>query len=198
MDKQLSEIKRYIKKQKAIAYVHEQEIILLQREKNEAGEEVIMEYILNRQTKACVKKRNVSPGELAAEEFEKWQAFFEHFTNELINAESRETRENISLEAIESAGVLSVKSTEDEYLETVEFLDVATSKSNDPYARTLENAQRILETVLNEKQRRWYLLFVCENLSARAIAQMEGCAHTTVSRSLKVIEKKIRKFLEKG
>lgn len=58
------------------------------------------------------------------------------------------------------------------------------------YARTLENAKRILETVLNEKQRRWYLLFVCENLPARAIAQMEGCAHTAVSRSLKVIEKK--------
>lgn len=115
---------------------------------------------------------------------------FEHFTNELINAESRETRENISLEAIESAGVLTVQSAEDKYLETVEFLDVATSKSNDPYARTLENAKRILETVLNEKQRRWYLLFVCENLPARAIAQMEGCAHTAVSRSLKVIEKK--------
>ena len=46
---------------------------------------------------------------------------FEHFTNELINAESRETRENISLEAIESAGVLSVQSAEDEYLETVEY-----------------------------------------------------------------------------
>ena len=194
MDKQLAEIKRYMKKENTIAYVHDNEIMLLQREITSSGEEVLIERIFDRQSNSCIGKRTISSSELTLVEFERWKKYFEALTQQAINKESRETRYNVSWDAIECSGVLRVSSVEEQYLEKIGSAERETQK-NDVQLRTIENAHRILETVLNEKQRRWYLLSVCENLSARAIAQREGCAHTTVARGLKVIERKIRKFL---
>lgn len=195
MDKQLSMIKKYFKNQDTIAYVHENEIILLKLESGEDGSAIVVEYILDCRTKRCLGKRNIPADELAPEEFEFWRNYFEALTQTMLNGESRETRKNVSLDALENTVMASAPSAEQEYLAFLECLEES-EKGCDPRTRDYQNALRILNTVLNEKQRRWYLMSVCGNMSARMIAQKEGCAHTTVARGLKVIDKKIKKFLQ--
>lgn len=59
----------------------------------------------------------------------------------------------------------------------------------------IERLAKFVKCNLNEKQRRWFHLFFLKGLSAREIARQEGVAHTTVSRGIEVIRKKIKKLL---
>lgn len=110
MDKQLSMIKKYFKNQDTIAYVHENEIILLKRERDEEGKIIVVEYTLDYQTKRCLGKRNIPADELAPEEFEFWRSYFEALTQTMLNGESRETRKNVSLDALENTVMASAPS----------------------------------------------------------------------------------------
>ena len=195
MDKQLSMIKKYLMDRDTIAYIHENEIVLIKHEPNREGEDCIFEYRLDYQTGRCLQKRRVPTDELAPEAFDGWHKYFQHLAQTMLRRESAETRKNVSLEALENTGMASAPSAEQEYIAILKHVE-DTDEEHDPRARNYQNALQILNTVLNEKQRRWYLMSVCGNMSARMIAQKEGCAHTTVARGLKVIDKKIKKFLQ--
>lgn len=92
MDKQLSMIKKYLMDRDTIAYIHENEIILIKHEPNREGEDCIFEYRLDYQTGRCLQKRRVPTDELAPEAFDGWHKYFQHLTQTMLRRESAETR----------------------------------------------------------------------------------------------------------
>ena len=110
-------------------------------------------------------------------------------TTEEFNADWRITHRDVDLDKLENTDILCLPSVEEEYIEKFE--------GEEDY-RTIENAMNLLDELLNEKQKKWFLMSYRDGLSDREISRREGVAQTTVSRGLTVIEKKIKNFSEKA
>lgn len=93
-------------------------------------------------------------------------------------------------------GSISCESVEEEYITKEDIIEQKLLEESDITVRSINNAIKILDLLLSDKQKKWYLMSVQDNLSDREIARREKVAHTTVSRSLKVIKKKFEKFFE--
>ena len=184
MDNQLALMKKLQKDPDTIAYAHNEEIVLIKRV---VDDDVVhlTEVTLNPENGSKISERIVSDSEMKLTDFDTMKEFLTEETRNDFNADWNVTKLNVDIDKLENTDLLSVQSVEDDY---VERQDTAVEDY-----RTLENAMSILDAALNEKQKRWFLIAHHEGLSDREIARREGVAHTTVSRGMAVIGKKIKK-----
>ena len=186
MDNQLTLMKKLQKDHDTIAYAHNEEIVLIKRVVDDDGVH-LTEVTLNPENGSKISERIVSDSEMKLTDFDTMKEFLTEETRNDFNADWNVTKLNVDIDKLENTDLLSVQSVEDDY---VERQDTAVEDY-----RTLENAMSILDAALNEKQKRWFLMAHREGLSDREIARREGVAHTTVSRGMTVIGKKIKKYL---
>lgn len=109
--------------------------------------------------------------------------------------DTRYTQRIVSIEGFNEE-TISCESAEDEFITAEDIIEQKLIEESDITVRSINNAIRILNLILSDKQKKWYLMSVQNNLSDREIARREKVSHTTVSRNLKVIKKKIQKFFE--
>ena len=188
MDNQLALMKKLQKDPDTIAYAHNEEIVLIKRVVDDDGTR-LLEVTLNSETGSKISERIVSDSEMKLSDFDTMKEFLTEKTRNDFNADWSVTKLNVDIDKLENTDILSVQSVEDDYIER---LDAGAAVED---YRTLETAMSILDAALNEKQKRWFLMAHRECLSDREIARREGVAHTTVSRGMAVIGKKIKKYL---
>ena len=186
MDNQLAIMKKLQKDPDTIAYAHNEEIVLIKRVVDDDGKR-LLEVTLNPETGSKISERIISDSEMKLSDFDTMKEFLTEATRRDFNADWSATKLNVDIDKLENTDILSVQSVEDDYIERQ---DTAVEDY-----RTLENAMSVLDAALNEKQKRWFLMAHREGLSDREIARREGVAHTTVSRGMAVIRKKIKKYL---
>lgn len=189
MDKQIALMKKLQKDPNTIAYAHSDEIILIKREYDEDGSAVLVEITINIDMEKTTSKRSIQDTEMSLSEFVAMKELLTNHTVEEFNADWRITHKDVGLEKLENTDILCLPSVEEEYIERFE--------SEEDY-RTMENAMNLLDELLNEKQKKWFLMSHRDGLSDREISRREGVAQTTVSRGLTVIEKKIKNFSVKA
>ena len=186
MDNQLALMKKLQKDPDTIAYAHNEEIVLIKRVVDDDGVH-LTEVTLNPENGSKISERIVSDSEMKLTDFDTMKEFLTEETRNDFNADWNVTKLNVDIDKLENTDLLSVQSVEDDYIERHD------ARVED--YRTLENAMSVLDSALNEKQKRWFLMAHREGLSDREIARREGVAHTTVSRGMAVIGKKIKKYL---
>ena len=186
MDNQLSLMKKLQKDSDTIAYAHNEEIVLIKRVAGDDGI-FLTEVTLNPENESKISERNISNSEMKLSDFDTMKQLLTEETRQEFNADWSVTKLNVDIDKLENTDLISVQSVEDDYIER---LDAGVEDY-----RTLENAMSVLNAVLNEKQKRWFLMAHREGLSDREIARREGVAHTTVSRGMAVTKKKIKKYL---
>ena len=186
MDNQLALMKKLQKDHDTIAYAHNEEIVLIKRVVDDDGKR-LLEVTLNPETGSKISERIISDSEMKLSDFDTMKEFLTGETRQEFNADWSVTKLNVDFDVLEKTDLFSVQSVEDDYIERLDA-------EVEDY-RTLENAMSILDAALNEKQKRWFLMAHSDGLSDREIARREGVAHTTVSRGMAVIGKKIKKYL---
>lgn len=186
MDNQLALMKKLQKDPDTIAYAHNEEIVLIKRVVDNDGTR-LLEVTLNPETSSKISERIISDSEMKPTDFDTMKEFLTEKTRNDFNADWSATKLNVDIDKLENTDLLSTQSVEDDYIER---LDAGVESY-----RTIENAMSILDAALNEKQKRCFLMAHREGLSDREIARREGVAHTTVSRGMAVIRKKIKKYL---
>ena len=186
MDNQLALMKKLQKDTDTIAYAHNEEIVLIKRVVDDDSVH-LTEVTLNPETGIKISERIISDSEIKLSDFDTMKEFLTEATRRDFNADWSATKLNVDFDVLEKTDLFSVQSVEDDYIERHDA-------GVEDY-RTLENAMSILDAALNEKQKRWFLMAHHEGLSDREIARREGVAHTTVSRGMTVIGKKIKKYL---
>ena len=186
MANQLALMKKLQKDPDTIAYAHNEEIVLIKRVVDDDGVR-LTEVTLNSENGNKISERVIGDAEMKLSDFDTMKEFLTEETRQDFNADWSVTKLNVDIDKLENTDILSVQSVEDDYIER---LDAEVEDF-----RTLENAMSILDSALNEKQKRWFLMAHREGLSDREIARREGVAHTTVSRGMAVIGKKIKKYL---
>lgn len=194
MDNQLALMKKLQNDPDTIAYAHNEEIVLIKRVVDDDSVH-LTEVTLNPETGSKISERIISDSEMKLSDFDTMKEFLTEETRREFNADWSATKLNVDFDVLEKTDLFSVQSVEDDYIER---LDAEVGVED---YRTLENAMSILDAALNEKQKRWFLMAHREGLSDREIARREGVAHTTVSRGMAVIGKKIKiseKFFRGG
>ena len=186
MDNQFALMKKLQKDPDTIAYAHNEEIVLIKRVVGDNGTR-LLEVMLNPENGNKISERVIAETEMKLSDFDTMKEFLTEETRNDFNADWNVTKLNVDIDKLENTDLLSVQSVEDDYIER---LDAEVEDF-----RTLENAMSVLDAALNEKQKRWFLMAHREGLSDREIARREGVAHTTVSRGMAVIGKKIKKYL---
>lgn len=186
MDNQLALMKKLQKDPDTIAYAHNEEIVLIKRVVDDDGVR-LTEVTLNSENGNKISERVIAETEMKLSDFDTMKEFLTEETRQEFNADWSATKLNVDIDKLENTDLLSVQSVEDDYIERLDA-------GAEDY-RTLENAMSVLDAALNEKQKRWFLMAHREGLSDREIARREGVAHTTVSRGMAVIGKKIKKYL---
>lgn len=168
------------------------EIVTIKRIRTEDGS---VSFIQVRQNAEGVVTTSVPDADMNDELFTQIRKSLVEMARKEDNADSKYTRKFISFENLsEEAG--SRESVEDEYLEALDNQERLRIEETDITARTLKNATKILDLLLSDKQKRWFLMSTRDDLSDREIARREGVNQSTVSRGLRVIEKKINNFLK--
>ena len=185
MDNQLALMKKLQKDPDTIAYAHNEEIVLIRRVVDDDSVH-LTEVTLNPENGSKISERIVSDSEMKLTDFDTMKEFLTEETRREFNADWSATKLNVDFDILEKTDLFSVQSVEDDYIERQNVADDF---------RTLDNAMSVLDSALNEKQKRWFLMAHHEGLSDREIARREGVAHTTVSRGMAVIGKKIKKYL---
>ena len=185
MDNQLALMKKLQKDPDTIAYAHNEEIVLIKRVVNDDGVR-LTEVTLNPQNGSKISERIIHESEMKLSDFDTMKEFLTEATRQEFNADWSATKLNVDFDILEKTDLFSVQSVEDDYIERQNVADDF---------RTLDNAMSVLDSALNEKQKRWFLMAHSDGLSDREIARREGVAHTTVSRGMTVIGKKIKKYL---
>ena len=104
----------------------------------------------------------------------------------------RTTRQNVSINKMMETNCIANRSAEQEYFDYLAALEAP------PETKTYDNAIKILNKCLTEKQKRRFLLLHYHGLSTRQIAAMEGSAQRTIMDSIELAEKKIKKFFLKS
>ena len=188
MDNQLAIMKKLQKDHDTIAYAHNEEIVLIKRVVDDDSVH-LTEVTLNPETGSKISERIIPDSEMKLSDFDSMKQLLTEETRQEFNADWSVTKLNVDFDVLEKTDLFSVQSVEDDYIER---LDAGVGVE---YYRTLENAMSILDAALIEKQKRWFLMAHSDGLSDREIARREGVAHTTVSRGMAVIGKKIKKYL---
>ena len=188
MDNQLALMKKLQKDPDTIAYAHNEEIVLIKRVVDDDSVH-LTEVTLNPETGSKISERIISDSEMKLSDFDSMKQLLTEETRQEFNTDWSVTKLNVDFDVLEKTELFSVQSVEDDYIER---LDAGVGVGD---YRTLENAMSILDAALNEKQKRWFLMAHHEGLSDREIARRDGVAHTTVSRGMAVIGKKIKKYL---
>lgn len=182
MDNQLALMKKLQKDYDTIAYAHNEEIVLIKRVVDDDGTR-LSEVTLNPENGNKISERIISDSEMKLSDFDSMKQLLTEETRQEFNADWSVTKLNIDIDKFENTDLLSAQSVEDDYIERQDAADDF---------RTLENAMSILDAALNEKHKRWFLMAHHDGLSDREIARRDGVAHTTVSRGMAVIGKKIK------
>lgn len=189
MDKQIALMKKLQKDPDTIAYAHCDEIILIKREAAEDGSAVLVEITINIDTEKATSKRSILDSEMQLSDFDAMKKLLTDHTTEEFNADWRITHRDVDLDKLENTDILCLPSVEEEYIERFE--------GEEDY-RTIENAIYILDFCLTEIQKKRYIQNKMKGKSTYQIAAQEGVSQHAIQDSLKLSEKKIKKFIEKA
>ena len=188
MDNQLALMKKLQKDPDTIAYAHNEEIVLIKHVVDDDGTR-LLEVTLSPENGSKISERIISDSEMKLSDFDTMKEFLTEKTRNDFNADWSATKLNVDIDKLENTDLLSVQLVEDDYIDR---LDAGVGVED---YRTIETAMSVLDAALNEKQKRWFLMAHSDGLSDREIARRDGVAHTTVSRGMAVIGKKIKKYL---
>ena len=158
MDNQLALMKKLQKDPDTIAYAHNEEIVLIKRVVGDDGV-YLTEVTLDTETGSKISERIISDSEMKLSDFDTMKEFLTEATRQEFNADWSATKLNVDFDVLEKTDLVSVQSVEDDYIER---LDAGLEDF-----RTLENAMSVLDAVLNEKQKRWFLRAHRDGLSDR-------------------------------
>ena len=122
-------------------------------------------------------------------DFAELKALSDSIYFEQDRAECRQTQKNVSLDVLGEMDFCSVPSPEDEMIEEMEETERTATKK-----RRREIGLAAFE-MLTEVQRRRYILFHVEGVSTWEIAKKEGVNQSKIIKSLRLAEKKIKKYL---
>lgn len=192
MDDQLNRIWASNKRKDVIVYPHGGETVIYSRQPAGGGRPaVIRETRIDTETRESVR-RDLDPSEMDEEEFLRVKELLDEDTREWFRREKNRTYLDVCFDSLEETDLACLPSPEDEAEEAAEREERRRREETGPLRRTAENAYRILDSCLSEKEKRRFLAFYRDGMSARAIAEREKVCHTTVSRSLAVIRKKVQ------
>ena len=195
MDTQLTQLKRCNKSKDEIAYPHNGELIIYRKERDESGIITFTEIRVNTETRVTVK-RKMRADEMTEAQFDMIKPILDEETRTSFNQDWLETYQNVCFDALEETDLACVPSPEAEMIDELDKREIEETEEHNPLRRTSENGMSILSEILNEKQIEYFIEHHQNELSARKIAEKYGVAHTTVSRALKVIDKKIKKYFQ--
>jgi len=145
-------------------------------------------YVHNGEVVRITVETFVRDGHTAAE-YQRFKAESDALFYEEDKLDVTEGRYREPLEGAEQSGKYAAKSPEDMI---VEHIDRQIHKA---YLETLKPLAKKALDKLTAIQRRRYLLHVCEGLTTRRIADIEGVAHQSVVESLQAADKKIKKII---
>ena len=126
-----------------------------------------------------------NPGKTEAD-FRELKRVSDEIYEEQDRAESRQTRRNVSMNALRNTLQYADKSAEDT------FFDGMDMREEDGSARLrLEEARKALGA-LTEAQRRRYLMYRVEGLTICEIAELEGASFQMISKTISAAQRKIK------
>ena len=126
---------------------------------------------------------------LTEEDFKYWKHFSDKDYLNSIRKDTFESKHTVFIDDVPEAALASDQSTVDEVLEEME-------PTPNPY--TYANALRVLDCCLTPVQKRRYLLYVCEDMTLRQIASLEGVGYSKIQKSINQAKEKIKKFCSEG
>jgi len=135
-----------------------------------------------------VTTRKVPNSEMTGAQVDELKKFSDEDYHLTDKKDVREAKHCVPLEGHEDEIADYEDSVEDIYMRAYE----EENGESDP--RTIENVMAILDECLDGRHKEWFILFHRDRLSARVIALKYQVAHTTVSRALMVMDKKLRKM----
>lgn len=195
MDTQLNQLWYESKKNNVIVYPHNGETVIYYKQSTEESNTPVVIEIRINQENGKKTQRILSKDEMSIDAFDQTKEILDEDTIQWFRNEKNQTYLNICFDALEETDLACVPSPETEMIEKLDKQEHDEAESKNPIRRTLENGISILREILNEKQIGFFIEHHQNKLSARKIAEKHGVAHTTVSRALKVIDKKIEKYL---
>lgn len=145
-------------------------------------------YILNGKATRVTVEMFIDDG-LSEETFLRFKAESDAMFNEEDILDSLENRHSEPIDEAEKFGKCSAKSPEDLIVERID------RQTHREYLETLQPLAKKALDKLTVVQRRRYLLHVCEGLTTRRIAEIEGVKHPSIVESLQAADKKIKKII---
>ena len=130
-----------------------------------------------------------NPG-LTEADFLELKKFSDEIYEEEDLAESRQTRQNVSMDALGDSVQCASKSAEDVYFDTFDKEEEA-----ELHSQKLETAEKALD-ILSDAQRRRYLMYHVDRLTVREIAKTEGISHVAVVDCLDKADKRIKNWFK--
>ena len=124
---------------------------------------------------------------LTEADYEYWKQISDADYLATARRDTYEGKHTVSLDELADAVLASEDNTEDEVLEALEPA---------PNPLTYENAMRILNACLTKTQKRRYLKYRKYGMTVRDIAIEEGVHHSAIEDSIRLAEKKIKKYFE--
>lgn len=147
---------------------------------------------VHKDSTGAMHTRVLDKSEMTVEQFDMVKAFSDANYHETDNDDVCEMKNTVSLSGLEECDAIECSSSaEDEF-----FAEMENDEAED--YRTIENADKIMEACLTEKQRKRYYAYYFEGMTMDEIAAIEGTKRHPIWKSIRDSEKKIKIFLEKG
>jgi len=155
---------------------------------NDDSSAVLTEIKINVFTDKTVSTRCIYETEMKLSDFDATKKLLTENTIEEFNADWRKTYRDVDLDKLGNTDILCQPSVEDEYIDSLE---------DKVEYRTMENAMKILDGCLTERQKERYIRKKMNAETTTHIADCEGVKQASVYESIAAAERKIKKFLKK-
>ena len=160
------------------------------KEKNADGEPTGRIILIHISESGNETRRVLSKSEMTLEQFDRIKSFSDEEYRDEERADVCEWRNTVSQSGFEECGNgIFADSGEDEFI---------TGYGSEPVTdvRTIENAMKIIDACLTEKQKKRYIAYFAGKKSQERIAREEGVIQRTVGDSIELAKKKISLFLK--
>ncbi len=148
---------------------------------------------IHKSRKGRITERLLPEWEFPLSEFDRMKAISDEDYRERNKGDVLEHRHTVSLTDLEETKICSQGlSAEDEL-----FNSLDEDYEDDEDFRTIENAMAIMDACLTKRQKKRFIAYHYEGKTQEEIAQDEGIGQRSVSNSIELAEKNIKKFFWK-
>lgn len=148
---------------------------------------------IHKSKKGRITERLLPEWEFPLSEFDRMKAISDEDYRERNKGDVLEYRHTVSLTDLEETKICSQEvSAEDEYMDSLEK-----DEDDEEDFRTIENAMAIMDACLTKRQKKRFVAYHYKGKTQEEIAHDEGIGQRSVSNSIELAEKNIKKFFEK-